>query len=170
MNSCAYEKLEDMPACLLVVDELAFGDASETRHAEQALRVMRHEAICFPEEHDGGVEQPAMLNQVESEQQGFGVTRAGLFHASAADGLVHRARDFGVIQIVDAELIGRLAFPALRGVHLFEQQPAILLLRHDDRRGSLPHVGSPVVGVGASPFKVGRFLARSGRFTSSGKP
>ena len=62
-----YEKLEGMPACLLVVDELAFGDASETRHAEQALRVIRHEAICFPEEHDGSIEQPAMLDQVESD-------------------------------------------------------------------------------------------------------
>lgn len=132
---------------LAVVQELVARAPLEPRDLEQQLRKVRQRHVIGAEQHHRCARDPVAIDQQAQPAQDLQrLARARVVDPTPADGLLQRQHQLAPVKPGNIPAEGGLVFPALRGVHLFQQQALEGLARHGARGVQHPLVGHAAKG------------------------
>jgi hypothetical protein len=108
---------------------------------------MGEEPIGATKQHDRGVEQMPIVDQIEPQQQVVAIAGSRIGHTSTPDCLVDGASDLMLIKILNPDSKRGLGLPPLEAMRSLEQEPLIALTRHDPGGRTDSMVRASIVGV-----------------------
>ena len=122
-----FQNLERVTEDLPLVDELVLGRPSESRHAQGALRVVRH--LLAPKQDDSRPQQSAFAPQLKPIQR-IGGRRERCVQSFHVHGHAMRPLNLGQVQVLKGIAVRELVLPAVQFVRSHQQPLVVLRLWH----------------------------------------